>query len=110
VLLTGLLLLACSACFLKEPRITSPGSWQCPQCAGPSSLDHYLRKCLTAGSDGGLSSREAPFSVRTPACVKLTHKSGQYSIRGYLTVHQVAGRRIPMPEQFLGGWVGGLQD
>jgi hypothetical protein len=39
---------------------------------GLSHLDHYLRKCLTAGSHGGISSREAPFSVVTPACVKLT--------------------------------------
>jgi hypothetical protein len=26
-----------------------------------------LRKCLTAGSHGGISSTEAPFSVVTPA-------------------------------------------
>jgi hypothetical protein len=26
-----------------------------------------LRKCLTAGSHGGISSTEAPFSVITPA-------------------------------------------
>jgi hypothetical protein len=31
-----------------------------------------LRKCLTVGSHGGISSPEAPFSVKTPACVKLT--------------------------------------
>jgi hypothetical protein len=31
-----------------------------------------LRKCLTAGSHRGISSREAPFSVITPACAKLT--------------------------------------
>ena len=31
-----------------------------------------MRKCLTAGSHGGISSTEAPFSVITPACVKLT--------------------------------------
>jgi hypothetical protein len=39
-----------------------------------------LRKCPTAGSHGGISSPEAPFSVITPACVKLTHKTRQYSI------------------------------
>jgi hypothetical protein len=44
----------------------------------PSSLDHKPRKCLTAGSHGGISSREAPSSVITPACVKLTHKTSQY--------------------------------
>jgi hypothetical protein len=31
-----------------------------------------LRKCPTAGSHGGISPTEAPFSVITPACVKLT--------------------------------------
>jgi flagellar biosynthesis component FlhA len=37
-----------------------------------------LRKCLTAGSHGGISSREA-FSVIMPACVRLIHKTRQYS-------------------------------
>jgi hypothetical protein len=37
-----------------------------------------LRKCLTAGSHGGISSIGAPFSVITPAWVKLTHKTSQY--------------------------------
>jgi hypothetical protein len=41
-----------------------------------------LRKCLTAGSHGGISSREAPFFVITPACVKLTHKISQYRRTG----------------------------
>jgi hypothetical protein len=44
----------------------------------PSALDHQLRKCPTAGSHGGISPTEAPFSVITPACVKLTHKTNQY--------------------------------
>jgi hypothetical protein len=39
---------------------------------GPFLLDHYLRKCPTAGSHGGTSPTEAPFFVLTPACVKLT--------------------------------------
>jgi hypothetical protein len=51
---------------------------------GPSSLDQQLRKCLTAGSHGGTSPTEAPFSVLTPACVKLTHKSSQYRGDGNL--------------------------
>jgi hypothetical protein len=38
-----------------------------------------LRKCPTAGSHGGISPTEAPFSVITPACVKLTHKTSQYN-------------------------------
>jgi hypothetical protein len=33
---------------------------------GPSSLDQ-LRKCLTAGSHGGILSTKAPFSVIIPA-------------------------------------------
>ncbi|EDL09413.1 mCG147326 [Mus musculus] len=45
---------------------------------GPSPLDHQLRKCPTAGSHGGTSPTEAPFSVMiTPACVKLAHKTSQ---------------------------------
>jgi hypothetical protein len=46
---------------------------------GPFPFNHYLRKCLTAVSHGGISSNEAPFSVITPACVKLTPKTSQYS-------------------------------
>ena len=34
-----------------------------------------MRKCLAAGSHGGISSRKAPFSVVTLACVKLTHET-----------------------------------
>ena len=83
VLLTGLLPLACSACFLIEPRTTSPG--MALPTMGPPTLDHSLRKCLIAGSHGGISSREAPFSVITPACVKLTHKPSQYRVPPGLT-------------------------
>jgi hypothetical protein len=67
---TGLLPLACSACFLIEPKTTSPG--MVSPTRGPSPLDLELRKCLTAGSHGGISPTEAPFSVITPAYVKLT--------------------------------------
>jgi hypothetical protein len=45
---------------------------------GPFPLDHQLRKCLTVGSQGGISSTEAPFSVITPA-VSSWHKTSQYS-------------------------------
>ena len=47
---------------------------------GPSLLGHQLRACPTAGSHGGTSPTEAIFSVITPACVKLAHKTSQYSI------------------------------
>jgi hypothetical protein len=76
MLLTGLLLLAYSACFLIESKTTGPG--MAPPTMGPPTVDHKFRKCLTARSHGGISSREAPFSVITPACVKLTHKTNQY--------------------------------
>jgi hypothetical protein len=38
-----------------------------------------LRKYPTVGAYGGISPTEAPFSVITPACVKLTHKTSQYN-------------------------------
>jgi hypothetical protein len=46
---------------------------------GPAPLGHQLRKCPTVGSHGGTSPNVAPFSVITPACVMLTHKTSQYS-------------------------------
>jgi hypothetical protein len=70
MLLTGLPPVACSACSFIEPKTTSPE--MAPPTRGPPHLDHYLRKCLTAGFHGGTSPTEAPFSVITPACVKLT--------------------------------------
>ena len=76
VLLTGLLSLACSACFLIESRTTSQG-WHHPQ--GVLCPQSLIEKCLMAGSHGGISSREAPFSFMTPSCVKLTHKTSQHT-------------------------------
>jgi hypothetical protein len=49
-------------------KTTSPE--MVPTTRGPWSL--IEKKCLTVGSHGGISSTEAPFSVITPACVKLT--------------------------------------
>jgi hypothetical protein len=73
-----LLLLACSACSLIEPKTTSPG--MAPPTMGPACpLDPQPRKCPTAGSYGGTSLTESSFSVITPACVKLTHKTSQYT-------------------------------
>jgi hypothetical protein len=46
---------------------------------GPFPLDHQLRKCLTAGSHGGISPTE------TPTFVKLTHKTSQYRLLGGFT-------------------------
>jgi hypothetical protein len=46
---------------------------------GPCPLDHQLRRCPTAGSHGGISPTETPFSVISSACDKLTHKTNQYT-------------------------------
>jgi hypothetical protein len=90
--------LACSACSLREPKDYQPRDG--PTHKGPNmvnqlplsafvtkklisvsrgNLDHSLRKCPTAGFHGVTSPTEAPFSVITPACVKLTHKTSQYT-------------------------------
>jgi hypothetical protein len=45
---------------------------------GPPLLNHQLRKCPTARSHEGISPTKTPFSVITPACVKLTHKTSQH--------------------------------
>jgi hypothetical protein len=44
-----------------------------------------LRKFLTAGSLGGIFSRETPFSVITLACAKLTCKISQYNKTKHIT-------------------------
>jgi hypothetical protein len=41
-----------------------------------------LRKCLTAGSHGGISPTEAPFSLITPTCVKLTQHCPVQKVSG----------------------------
>jgi hypothetical protein len=64
--LTGLLLLACSACSLIEPKTTSPEL--VPPTRGLSPLiTNWENALLTVGSHEGISSTEAPFSVMTPA-------------------------------------------
>jgi hypothetical protein len=40
---------------------------------------------------GGIFSTEAPFSVITPACVKLTHKTSQY--RGPIQIWKEMGEK-----------------
>lgn len=40
-----------------------------------------MRKCLTAGSEGGISVTESPSSDNSIVYVKLTHKTTQYSER-----------------------------
>ena len=69
MLLTGLLSMACSVCFLIEPRIPGPGMAH-SQWAGPLSC-WSLRKCPTGGCHRVISSTEAP-SLLTLVCVKLT--------------------------------------
>jgi hypothetical protein len=72
VLLTGLLPLACSACFLIKPRTTIPG--MAPPTMGWALITKLRKKCLTARSHGHISSREAPFSVITSAVSSLHTK------------------------------------
>jgi hypothetical protein len=77
MLRTGLLPLACSACFLIEPKTTSPTMappticWALP----PWSL---IEKMPYSWISWRHFLREAPFSVITPACLKLIHKISQY--------------------------------
>jgi hypothetical protein len=71
----GCFLLACfhwiaQLAFLQNPRL-QPRDSDGTTHKGPSCLNHKLTKCLTAGSHGGIFSTEAPFSMITPACVKL---------------------------------------
>ena len=82
MLLTGLLLLACSSCSLIEPKITSPG--MAPPTMDPLLFDHQLRKCPTAGFHGGTFPTEAHFSVIILTCVKLTHKTSHFNSHLFL--------------------------
>jgi hypothetical protein len=68
--LTGLLLLACGllSFFLIEPRTASPPT----EALRTWSL---VEKIPYSWISWGIFSTESPFSVRTPACVKLTHKT-----------------------------------
>jgi hypothetical protein len=54
------------ACFLIEPRTTTPG--MAPPTMGPPTLDHQLRKYLTAGSHGGISSRRLLLCDNSSLC------------------------------------------
>jgi hypothetical protein len=59
-LLTGLLPLSCSVCFLIEPRTTSLGM-------APLTMG-WVRKYPTAGSHRGISSTEASFLFDSSLC------------------------------------------
>jgi len=74
MLLTGLLPLACSACSLIEPRISSPGT--VPPTMGPTPLITNWENALQLRL----------LSVITPACVKLTHKTSRYRRRKEVAV------------------------
>jgi hypothetical protein len=65
VLLRILFSMACSACFLIEPRTTSPGVAPPTQVSGPSHIHHYSRKCSTGLWTGYLM--EAFLQVSLPS-------------------------------------------
>ena len=74
IFFTGLLLLACSACSLIKPKTTSP------EVVPPTrSLSPLITNWENALQLGGISPTEVPFSVITPAYVKLTPKTSQYN-------------------------------
>jgi hypothetical protein len=75
MLRTGLIPLACSACFLIEPETTSPG-WHHPQWALPPLITNWENALQLYLSHGGFSSPETPFSVITPP-VSSWHKTRQ---------------------------------
>ena len=70
VLFIGLLIMACSACFLIKLRTFSPGMVLFSGLSPPFNVK--LRTHLTAGSYGGIFSTEVSSSDVTLACVKLT--------------------------------------
>jgi len=76
--LTDLLPLACSACSLIDPNATSPGmappimGWVLP-------LWPLVEKMPYSWVSWRHFHNWGSFSVITPACVKLTHKTSQYT-------------------------------
>lgn len=74
MLLTGLHSMVCTLHLLIKP---SPGIVP-PTMVWDLPTDHQMRKRLTVGSHGGISSVVAPFSLMTLGCIKLTHKTSQY--------------------------------
>jgi hypothetical protein len=74
VLLTDLLSLPRTSSGMAPPTV----GW-------PSLIDQITKKkCLTVGSQGDSSSREAPSSLRTLTHVKLTHKPSQYKHASFI--------------------------
>jgi hypothetical protein len=78
MLLTGLHLMACSVCFLIEPRTTSPQmapstrGWALPH----QSLIQKKKKCLTAACYGALFNLGSLLSDNVSLCqvdIKLAH-------------------------------------
>ena len=80
MLLIGLFPMACSDCFLTEPRNTSLGI--APPTMG-CALYHQLRNCLTgvltARTYGGIFSAEVPSFAVILACVRLTKSASTTS-------------------------------
>jgi len=84
--LTSLLSLTCSACSLIDPKTTTPGmalptmGWVLP----PWLL---VEKMLYSWVSWRHFHNWDLFSVITPACVKLTHKTSQYTLQFRIVVH-----------------------
>ena len=113
MLLTGLLPIACSACFLIQFRSTSPGmapstiGWTLPAHPQPP-IDQGSRKCLSAESHGSISSTEAPSSLMPLAFIKLADKTSQYigifhrtilSLDApFISIHPSSPKTPPLPE------------
>jgi hypothetical protein len=91
-------LLACFPClaqlaFLKNTRLPAQG-WHHPQeDLSPWSI---IEKCLIAGTHGGISSTEAPFSMINPACVKLTQNQPVHTV---LKIQNLKNLWSPMTNQ-----------
>jgi hypothetical protein len=68
----GFLPMACSACFLIQPKTSMSRDGASHPELDPSTSICQPRKCFTGQSDRGIFQIEVSFSQITVACVKLT--------------------------------------
>jgi hypothetical protein len=86
MLLTGLLPLACSACFLKEPRTTSP-EMAPPTMAGPSHPWSLVEKMPYSWISWRHFLKGGSFLCDSSSCVKLTHQTSQHTSQEHFKIH-----------------------